>query len=463
MAAPALGTAPTTVFETLRARHAVEARRRLPEWFARTRWRRAEIDAWRERRLRRAIGAAKRRSPWHAERLAGIDARTVTEADLPRIPAMTKADLMANWDRIVTDRRLSLAMAEETLALGTDTYLLEEFRVVASGGSSGTRGVVVFDWEGWATCFLSFREPALTSFALPGSEALVLAERPAHLSASLTRTFVATSLRSGVANQFLPITLPLHEIVAGLNEAQPVKLSTYPSALNLLAREAEAGRLRIGPRAVFTTGEPLLAEIRARAARCWSAPVINFYGASEGGELAWGCGQGAGMHLNEDLQIVEPVDRDGNAVPSGTRASRVYLTNLYNDVLPLIRYELPDELTLRDEACPCGSTFRRIDDVEGRLDDTFTYGDVALHPHVVRSALGEFGDVVEYQVRQTPRGLDIDIVADRGASPGAVEVTVAAALSRVGLQDPEVHVTVVASLQRNEASGKLTRFLPRGR
>ncbi len=61
---------------------------------------------------------AKRRSSWHAGRLAEIDPRLFRLADLPRIPVMTKADLMANWDRIVTDRRLSLRMVEATLAPG---------------------------------------------------------------------------------------------------------------------------------------------------------------------------------------------------------------------------------------------------------------------------------------------------------------------------------------------------------
>ena len=86
------------------------------------------------------------------------------------------------------------------------------------------------------------------------------------------------------------------------------------------------------------------------------------------------------------------------------------VTDLYNNVVPLIRWEVTDELTILEEPCPCGSTFRRIADPLGRLDDTFVYPEgTAIHPHVFRSCLGRQG-LVEYQVRQTARGADISAV-----------------------------------------------------
>lgn len=49
--------------------------------------------------------------------------------------------------------------------------------------------------------------------------------------------------------------------------------------------------------------------------------------------------------------IVEPVDENGNAAPPGTPSKKIYLTNLYNTTLPLMRYELTDEITVIGEAC----------------------------------------------------------------------------------------------------------------
>ena len=70
----------------------------------------------------------------------------------------------------------------------------------------------------------------------------------------------------------------------------------------------------------------------------------NWYSCSEGGPMAISCDQGCGLHLSEDPLIAEPVDARGGTVPPGVRSAKVYLTNLYNPALPLIRYRITDEV-----------------------------------------------------------------------------------------------------------------------
>jgi phenylacetate-coenzyme A ligase PaaK-like adenylate-forming protein len=65
---------------------------------------------------------------------------------------MTKMDVMANWDEIVTDRRLTLAECNANIAAklqGTckDYYYLDNYLVIATGGSSGVRGVFPWSWN----------------------------------------------------------------------------------------------------------------------------------------------------------------------------------------------------------------------------------------------------------------------------------------------------------------------------
>ena len=59
-----------------------------------------------------------------------------------------------------------------------------------------------------------------------------------------------------------PATLPLAEIVARLNAAQPPALIGYASKLAELAREQLAGRLSITPRSVVSISEVLTAANR---------------------------------------------------------------------------------------------------------------------------------------------------------------------------------------------------------
>jgi hypothetical protein len=67
----------------------------------------------REHRRRILLTTAKARSPWHRERLRDVDAATFTEADLPSLPTMTKADLMDNFEAVVTDPRLTRDLVDD--------------------------------------------------------------------------------------------------------------------------------------------------------------------------------------------------------------------------------------------------------------------------------------------------------------------------------------------------------------
>ena len=88
------------------------------------------------------------RSPWHRERLAGVDPDGLDEDSLRAVPPMTKADLMENFDRIVADERLSLERVNDHLqTVTTGSYLLDGYTAVTSGGSTGERGVFVYDWD----------------------------------------------------------------------------------------------------------------------------------------------------------------------------------------------------------------------------------------------------------------------------------------------------------------------------
>ena len=432
----------------------------MPQHIERLIWPRQRIQAERQRALRATLQVAKERSPWYAQRLAHIDPANATEADLDLIPPMTKDDLMANFDAILTDRALSQDMVESHLdRLSEDAYLLDRYHVFASGGSSGRRGVFVYDWAGWLICGLSIARFRTRAFRVAGVGrgdlvVQVAGGKASHMTYAMSSTFGASTGMVAV-----PATLPRDEIVSRLNELQPAALAGYPSALYSLAREAAAGRLRIAPRFVNTGSEPLLPEMRAVIEEAWGRKVLNIYGTSEGA-TASGCGAGPGLHLNEDFCIFEPVADNGQPVAPGERAARMYITRLYNDVQPLIRYEMTDEVTLLDEKCNCGSGMQLITDIGGRSDDAFTYASgLVVHPITFRSPLGRERNVIEYQVRQTARGASIHLGADGPVDVGNLQGTIERELAALGLLQPEVTVTLVDGFERL-STGKLKRFFP---
>ncbi len=434
-----------------------------PQMIERLDWSADRLAAHRQQKLRAIIAHAVVGSPWHRERLAGVDLLRLDEDTLRGLPTMTKGDLMGNFDWIASDPRLSLARVNAHFeTVEENGYLFDRYTAITSGGSSGERGVFLYDWAGWATAWLGcFRyllratqsDPELA--ARPVKIAWVMAGHFTHATAALGRTFA----NPNVISHSFPVTLPVDEIVAGLNEVQPDFVNAYPSALHLLSFEAQAGRLRISPRRVQSAAEPLLPEIRAAAEAAWGVRVGNLYGTSEGGGVATPCDERR-THLSEDLMILEPVDADGRPVAPGEPAAKVYLTNLYNRALPLIRYELTDEVTILRERCPCGSAHRCVVDIQGRLDDTFFYDGHPVHPHVFRTALGRRGRIVEYQVRQTPAGADIAVRCQAPVDLDELAREIEDGLLRLDLEAPEVTVEAVAQLERTTGPAKLRRFVP---
>jgi phenylacetate-CoA ligase len=452
-----------TAYDQRRRRHVDDMTAMLPGHLRRLDWTAERLRLHRKAALRQLVRTAMERSPWYRDRLAGLAVERVDERSLRDLPVMTKDDLMANFDEIVTDPRLRLDVCNAHLeTLTDDAYLFGRYHVIASGGSTGRRGVFVYDWDEWTTMYLGIQRYELLRQAeeqrhQPGpiSIVTVAAGRASHASKALLQTF---STEDRVI-QGVPVTLPVDEIVAGLNDKNPDVLFAYPSALLPLADRARSGELRIRPRRILVGAEPLLPEIRAAAEETWNVPVINVYGSSEAGAMGIACGFGPGLHLAEDLSIIEAVDARGRPVAPGERSAKIYLTNLYNHTLPLIRYEITDEVTPLSGSCPCGSAHRLIADPQGRLDDVFHYGQLVVHPLVFRSPLGLCHNIIEYQVRQTTRGADIAVRCQGRAELMALADEIRGKLLTAGLDDPEVTITVLDQLPRQD-TGKLKRFIP---
>ena len=451
-------------YAVTRARHVKHMLDLLPGHLERLRWSADRLREERTKRLRELVAIAKERSPWHRERLRDVDEHTLDEDVLRELPMMGKAQMMENFDRIVTDPRVTLAAANAHIAnLQTDDYFCGDLHAVASGGSSGVRGVFVWDWEGWTSVRLvalrqqladRLSDPELAS--KPPVAMVVTANNATHFTTASAETFATDA----VPIHHVPIGLPLAEIVAALNEADGDGLATYPSMLAALVGEARVGRLRIRPRRIVTMAEPLFNEIREAAEQMWEAPVANMWGTSEAGVVGIGCFRGPGMHLADDLLVLEAVDSNDRPVPPGALSAKVFVTNLANTLQPLIRYEITDQVVMLDEPCPCGSAHRLVADIQGRLDDEFTYnGSIRVHPHVFRSALVCQPGLIEYQVHQTAHGADILLRHDVPVDSEALTQNVASALTKLGLADARVTARTVDCIPRLD-SGKLRRFIP---
>ena len=232
----------------------------------RERWPRERLLQHQQERLTTLRRFAIERSPFYARFHAGFEDRPLSE-----LPVLTKGELMANFDGLVTDRGLRLDEVESHLAeVSGDATFRNHYRVVSTSGTTGLRGIFLSNPEEWAQVIASYARAQewagiVPSLRHPIRIAVVSTTKPWHQSAR-----VGASIRSPLAPTLrLDATESMASIVGDLNDFRPQSLVAYASMQRLLAEEQLAGRLRIQPRAVFSASEVLTPDTRRLIADAW--------------------------------------------------------------------------------------------------------------------------------------------------------------------------------------------------
>lgn len=391
------------------------------------------------------------RSPFYHRLHAGLDS-----APLDALPIVTKQTLMERFDDVVTDREIHLADVEGYLARAsasaTDTFR-GHYRVAATGGTTGRRGVFLSDPAEWRTILASYSRAydwagVAADLTHRLRMAIVSSRNPSHQSAIVGAT---------VASRFIPTlrldaTEPMVELVRKLNEFQPDALVGYASLLRLLAEEQDAGRLMIRPRGVMSASEVLTDETRSRLRAAFVVEPTNVYGATETAGIASECRHGR-LHRYEDLVIAEIVDEDNRPVAPGESGAKLLVTVLFSRTQPLIRYELSDRVQAVGGTCPDRLPYALIGGIEGREEEVLTLAGVAVHPNVFHRALEHF-DVAGWQVIEEGGRLRILLVRSAsGLELAAVGLAVTSALESVGVRGIAIDIQAVDAIPRT-ALGK---------
>jgi phenylacetate-CoA ligase len=152
-----------------------------------------------------------------------------------------------------------------------------------------------------------------------------------------------------------------------LVQARPVYLRGFPVYLLWLAdRCRDRTRPLKGLRVASPYGGLASPAMAARIGAGLGTRFGNKYGTSELGTVAASCGRSPGMHIFDDLFIVE-VLRKGRPVGVG-QVGRLIITDLINTAMPMIRYDVGDVGRIDLTPCPCGRTTPRLE-VLGRAQE----------------------------------------------------------------------------------------------
>jgi acyl carrier protein len=137
--------------------------------------------------------------------------------------------------------------------------------------------------------------------------------------------------------------LPMEQLFETLNGLNPVSLIGFASNLAALARWMLEEKQQLPSlKQIWTTSEILSPEgadaIRA-AMRC---EPLSAYASNEFGFMAWEAEPGGPMCFDSDRLYVENIKRNGPERAEIGELSRIVLTDLLNDTMPLIRYDIGD-------------------------------------------------------------------------------------------------------------------------
>ncbi|HUL66731.1 MAG TPA: AMP-binding protein [Burkholderiaceae bacterium] len=426
-------------------------------------WSRDRLERHQGRRLQALRTFVAARSPFYQRFHRGSQDRPLQE-----LPILTKATMMENFDALVTDRQIRLSEAERYLGEpATARLFLDRYVVLSTSGTTGRRGVFLFDPGEWVAAIAAITRPIAWSGAAgnlrnPPRSALIASATPWHYSARIGKS-LSTRLLPTLR---LDAGEPLPVLVEKLNAWQPTALAVYPSVLTQLADEQLARRLKIPLKNVATSAEVLPAETRRRVEQAWGIRVFDTYGATEYAPIAAECSFG-NKHFFEDRAIVEVVDEQGRAVAPGERGDRILLTLLERRTQPLIRYEISDMVRELPGECGCGRKFRMIESIEGRVEDVlhFTRRDasdarVAIHPNLFHAIL-ETVPATGWQVVHDAQGLTVFLTGSVDERlREQLRARVRGMLESHGVALPPIAVRMTAQLQRG-ATGKAPLIVSR--
>ena len=388
---------------------------------------REKLERIQRKRLRALVAYARKNSPFYGELYRGLGA----DWTLGDLPPVTKPELMARFDDVVTDRTVTMARVRDfTRDIDNVGRMLDgKYLVFQTSGSTGHPAVVLYDKgaidvASAVAAFRTFaRQEDFKRFMAHGKKtAGVFADHGFYLACGMSR-YLQLQMPGKQTKITVDVNGPEAEIVKALNDFQPAMLSGYPSNLALLADYAE---LDIHPDVVITGGERLTDAVRRKLSDRFGCYVQTHYSCTEGGELACECAEGH-LHINEDWVILEAVNREGRPVASGVQSDRVFITNLSNFIQPFIRYELTDRVIIHDGPCPCGRTTRWLE-IEGRTDDILTFsGGVRLAPMSLYKVLEEVPTLRRFQlVQRAADRVELRVLSDEpeaafAAAKGALE------------------------------------------
>jgi len=170
--------------------------------------------------------------------------------------------------------------------------------------------------------------------------------------------------------KYIDITEKPETIIKEMDEFQPKFLGSDPNMLRKLAFLKNNGYGKsIKLSCIVSGGAMLDSYTRTYVENSFNTKVLDTYGTTEAGPLAFQCSKEKCYHVHSDLVFLEFLDDENKPVPPDTPGHLV-VTKLYGLGTPIIRYRgIEDLVTPTTKKTCCTISSQIIKQIEGRSTD----------------------------------------------------------------------------------------------
>jgi phenylacetate-coenzyme A ligase PaaK-like adenylate-forming protein len=181
------------------------------------------------------------------------------------------------------------------------------------------------------------------------------------------------------------------------------------SSLEIVSSELITKNIEIRPRILVSCCELVTNEHRQLFRKAFDCETLEIYGCVEAGNIAWGCPTNPG-NLHIDMETVIVNLHNIKYTPDGHKEGAIIVTNLENHIMPFIRYDLGDVISIPESTiCSCGRTLPILGKIIGRNDDILEYNGRKYNFHFFYNYFKNFLYISKYKIVQTKNG-DIEFI-----------------------------------------------------
>lgn len=344
------------------------------------------------RDLRRMLVHAGDTSPFYRERFAkhGFDPRRAPLPEgLQSIPSLARIDIVERYEDMVSlayDRtRLDTRKTGGTVNVPVPFY--QDREAVARKGALTTVFRRAMGWH-----------PGMKQAWVWGAAQDKPAQErgPVHALKEDAIVRHVERILDVDAGSFSPAEVDAK--IEALRRFGPDVIQGYPVATDLIAQRMLERGVRFHVPLVVLTAEPVLETHRRRIGEAMGANVLSFYGSRENGWIAYDHPETKEMLINTAGVFLETHPETGE----------IYVTDLLNRGMPLIRYEIGDVGTLSDAPARCGAPHPVLASIGGRTADVVVLPSGRVVPGVAADYRGLVLDphgIVDVQMVQNEIGV----------------------------------------------------------